>query len=260
MKSSLKPIVSLGFILSIVSCEVVPDEQDFSETLTEPQLTLIQLLPKAVPSDDQPNRVTEFQLDTFLGHRDIYYDSQGNELFNVYLDESLDTTSIVLYVYSDDLIIEKNIYPKFHTDYKLTVTLKYHYNPDGSLHQITRDGLNHFQYKYNDQGLVSEKILGPFTDQYEAYFFFYDENSRITRQIWGVSDQQESPIRDWHYIYDESGRLISKSIPVSSIDNLEPMFVYSYDDQDRMIEEVELYPEYGFSPYFKTVYSYSQSN
>lgn len=260
MKIAFKPLFSLGIILSIMSCEVVPDEQDFSETLTEPLLTLNQLLLEAVPSEHKPNRVTKFQLDTFLSHRDIYYDSQGKELFDVYLDESLDTTSIVFYVYSDGLLQEKNSYPKGLTGYNLGKTFKYHYNPDGSLHQITRDGLNHFLYKYNDQGLVSEKILGPFTDQYEAYFFFYDDNSRITRQIWGVSDQQESPIRDWHYIYDESGKLISKSIPVSSIDNLEPMFVYSYDDQDRIIEEVELYPEYGFSPFFKTIYSYSQPN
>lgn len=244
----------------MMSCEIVPDEEDFSEFQVEPLYTFNQLLLKAVPSENKPNRVTVYQLDSFINHKDIYYDSQGNELFNVYFNESLDTTGIALYVYSDNLLLEKNAYTKGVTGYKLTTTLKYLYNPDRSLHQITREGINHMLYNYNDEGLVSEIVLGPNVNDAEVYYFFYDENGRITRQIWGVSDQQESPIRDWHYIYDASGKLISKSIPVFSIDNLKPMFVYSYDDQDRMIEELALYPEYGFSPYFKTTYSYSQQN
>ncbi len=157
-------------------------------------------------------------------------------------------------------LMKKISIQKVDKEYELTGTQKYMYNPDKTLHQITREGGNHFQYKYNESGLVSEIILGPITPQYEAYFFFYDENDRITRQIWGVSDQKESPIRDWHYIYDESGKLLSKSIPVLSYDNLKPMFVYSYDNQDRMIEELELYPEYGFSLFFKTVYRYGKTN
>ena len=234
--------------------------QDFSETLAEPLLTLNQLLPKAVPSEDHPNRITKFQLDTFLGHRDIYYDSQDVELFNVYLNESLDTTGISLLVYSDNLLIERNYYPKEESGYKLLNTSKYHYNSDRTLHQITREGINYMLYRYNEKGLVSEIVLGPNVNQSEIYYFFYDESDRITRQIWGVSDQEESPIRDWHYIYDVSGKLVSKSIPVLSLDNLKPMFTYSYDNQDRLIEEIELYPEYGFSLYFKTIFSYSDSD
>tara|TARA_R110002012_G_scaffold320297_3_gene543153 strand:- start:50021 stop:50227 length:207 start_codon:yes stop_codon:yes gene_type:complete len=51
-----------------------------------------------------------------------------------------------------------------------------------------------------------------------------------------------------------------ESIPIFSDNNLEPLFFYFYDDQVRMIEEVELYTEYGFSLLFKTIYSYGQSN
>ncbi|PZX51345.1 hypothetical protein [Algoriphagus chordae] len=260
MKNNLKSFFAFSVILLLASCEVGPKEEDFLEAKIEPYYSLEQLLLKAVPSENKPNRVTHYQLESFINHNDIYYDSEENELLNVYLNESLDTTSIVLFVYSDGLLLEKNAYPKDDSGYELTETFKYHYNSDGSLHQITRNGGIHMLYNYNDEALVSEIIFGPNTNLSEGYYFYYDEAGRITRQIWGISDQLESPIRDWHYIYDESGKLISKSIPVSSHDNLEPMFVYSFDNQDRMTEELELYPEYGFSPYFKTIYSYSLSN
>ncbi|MBN3584153.1 hypothetical protein JYB64_17275 [Algoriphagus aestuarii] len=260
MKNILNYFLLLSVFWTITSCEVGPKEEDILEPKNEPYYSLDLLIQKVVPSKTKPSRITKFQLDSFLYHQDKYYDSQGLELFDVYLNESLDTTSITIFVYSNNLLIETNSYPKDVSGHRLGTIFKYLYNSDRKLHQIIREGKIHLQYSYNDKGLVSEIIFGPVPESGEGYFFYYDENGRITRQIWGISDQTVSPIRDWHYIYDESGKLISKSIPVFPNGNLLPMFVYSYDEQDRMILEEELYPEYGFSSYFKTFYSYSTVN
>lgn len=257
MKNILHYFLLFSLFCSVTSCEVVPKEEDILEPKNDPYYSFDLLIQKAVPSQTKPNRVSRYQLDTFLSHKDKYYDSQENELVDIYLNESLDTTGITIYSYSEGLVQELNHYWKNNTGYYLSSTLKYHYNSDNTLNQTTRDGEKYRVYQYNSLGQLSALTFGPSS---EGYYFYYDENGRVTRQVWGISDQTVSPIRDWHYIYDENGKLLFKSIPYSPSGELIPMFVYSYDDQDRMILEEELYPEYGFSSYFKTFYSYSTVN
>ncbi len=112
MKNILNYFLIISVFWSISSCEVGPKEEDILEPKNEPYFSLDLLTQKAVPSKSKPSRVTKYQLDRFLSHQDKYYDSQGLELVDVYLNESLDTTGIVLYVYSDDLLDEKNFYSK----------------------------------------------------------------------------------------------------------------------------------------------------
>ena len=260
MKNVLNYFLLFSLVWSITSCEVGIKEEDILEPKNEPYYSFDLLIQKAVPSQTKPNRVTRYQLDRFMNHKDKYYDALENELMDIYLNESLDTTGITIYSYLEDLVQELNHYSKNEMGYFLSSTLKYHYNSDNTLSQTTRDGENYMLYKYNSLGQISEILLGSNLEVADVYYYFYDENGRTIRQKWGNQNIDDVPIRDWHYIYDENGKLLFKSIPYSPSGELIPMFVYSYDDQDRMILEEELYPEYGFSSYFKTFYSYSTVN
>lgn len=260
MKNTLTCFLILSVFLSISSCEVVPQEEDILESKNEPYYSFDQLIQQAIPSQNKPSRVTRYQMDRFINHKDKYYDSQENELLDIYLTESLDTAGITIYSYSEGLVQELNHYLKRGLGFYLSSTLKYHYNSENILQQTTRDGENYMLYKYNSLGQIVEILLGPNLNVADVYYYFYDENGRTIRQIWGSQNIEDSPIRDWHYIYDESGKLISKSIPVFPDGNLRPMFLFSFDDQGRMTLEEELYPEYNFSSYFKTFYSYSSIN
>ncbi len=65
----------------------------------------------------------------------------------------------------------------------------------------------------------------------------------------------DSPLRDWYYGYNSDGLLVSKSIPISDTQK-EVMFEYRYDSQKRLVEEIEYYPEYGFSFWLRSTIHY----
>jgi hypothetical protein len=89
----------------------------------------------------------------------------------------------------------------------------------------------------------------------EIYIFEYDSLGRVKRQLYKSQIDGDSPLRDWYYGYNSDGLLVSKSIPISNTE-MGVMFEYRYDAQKRLIEEIEYYPEYGFSLWLRSTIHY----
>ncbi len=244
-------------ILGLGSCNLFQPDDPAPVEGQLPDISVNQLLSEASFFSNLPTRVRHFQLNSLLSKTDKYYDEEGKDFFNVSLgDGDLDTLSVAIYTYSQGILQEVNSYPFDGEKYTYGNKLIYEYDEKGRLREQWNGNKLLKTYEYDEQDRVSRILLGPNTNAIEAYYFYYDEEDRIIRQIWAADNPLESPFRDWHYIYDESGKLLSKSIPINAEGDLRPMFVYSYDDQHRLIMEEELYPEYGFTDWFSTTYEY----
>jgi len=243
----------------LCSCSITGEDgqEEFLETL--PAISVAQLQRSAVNFDDKATRIKKYQLNSLLSIHDKYYYASGRELFDVYLrNSSLDTSSLVLYTYENDLLIKKEVFPFDGEKYVFGEVFTYQYDGSKRLIQQDRGSTIYFKYEYNDQDQLKKITFGPQISLQEGYRFYYDEQGRIQRQVWMVFTQPNSSIRNWHYVYNEDGKLITKSIPTSLAGELTPMFEYTYDSQGRLIKELERYPEYGFQEYFSTIYRYHE--
>ncbi|MFC3417244.1 hypothetical protein [Algoriphagus hitonicola] len=194
-----------------------------------------------------------------ISTHDKYYDASGREFFDVYLKKtSYDTSSLVQYTYENNLLVKKEAFPFDGKKYVFGDVFTYHYDSTDKLIQHKRGNTVYFDYEYNEQDQLEKIIFGPQISHQEGYHFYYDDQNRIQRQVWMVFTQPDSPIRDWHYVYDEEEKLIYKSIPTAPDGKLTPMFEYSYDAQGRLIKELERYPEFGFQEHFSTIYQYQK--
>lgn len=251
--------VILLFLLLFCSCSITGEDgqEEILETL--PDISVGQLQKLAVNFDDKATRVEKYQLNSLLSTHDKYYDASGRELFDVYLrNQSRDTSSLVLYTYENDLLIKREVFPFDSEKYVFGEVFTYQYDGLNRLIQQDRGSTIYFKYEYNDQDRLNKITFGPQISQQEGYQFYYDDQGRIQRQVWMVFTQPNSPIRDWHYVYDEDGKLRAKSIPTSPDGDFTPMFEYTYDSQGRLVKELERYPEYGFQEHFSTIYQYHE--
>jgi hypothetical protein len=248
-------IITLSLI-SFSSCELskITDEPISNETTSN----LGAILENAVPlgfHPDLPSSKTYFQGNGVIGHSQHYYDSQGKELLTVGLNPEKDTTGISLFTHSEKgLLIEKRVHSLRNQAFPLE-KFEYYYDESDILKQITRNGENFEKYEYNEMGLLEKVILGGNLQLAEIYIFEYDSLGRVKRQLYKSQIDGDSPLRDWYYVYNSDGLLASKSIPISNTE-MGVMFEYRYDAQKRLIEEIEYYPEYGFSLWLRSTIHY----
>ncbi|WP_373521694.1 RHS repeat domain-containing protein [Aquiflexum sp.] len=234
-------------------------------TITDAPLTneetfnLLTILEKSVPvgfHPDLPNSKTYFQGSGVIGYSYHYFDSLGKELVKVGLGPERDTTGFSFFTYSEKgLLIEKKVNILRNQAFPWEV-FQYHYNDSDQLKQITRNGNNFELYEYNELGQVVKVNLGGNLQLAEIYIFEYDSMGRVKRQLYKSQIEGDSPLRDWYYEYNSDGLLVSKSIPISDTQK-EVMFEYRYDAQNRLVEETEYYPEYGFSLCLRSIIHYA---
>jgi hypothetical protein len=254
---SLQPFLLIFLLLCSCSITGEDGQEELLETL--PAISVAQLQRLAVNFDNKATRVKKYQLNSLLSTHDKYYDASGRELFDVYLkNSSLDTSSLVLYTYENDLLIKKEVFPFDGEKYIFGEVFTYQYDGSKRLIQQDRGSTIYFKYEYNDQDQLEKITFGPQISQQEGYQFYYDEQGRIQRQVWMVFTQPNSTIRDWHYVYNDYEKLIAKSIPTAPAGELRPMFEYTYDSEGRLIKELERYPEYGFQEHYWTIYHYRE--
>ncbi|MGM0944987.1 MAG: hypothetical protein ACQEW9_07360 [Bacteroidota bacterium] len=249
----------LLFLLVLCSCSITGENGPEESVEILPEISVSQLQKLAVNFDNKATRITEYQGSNLISIHDKYYNASGKDLFDVYLNNpSSDTSSLVLYTYENNRLLKKEVFPFDGEKYVFGDVFTFRYDSSDKLIQQKRGNTIYFNYEYNEQDQMEKIIFGPQISFQEGYQFFYDDQNRIQRQIWMVFTQPESPIRDWHYIYDEGEKLIYKSIPTAPDGELTPMFEYSYDAQGRLIKELERYPEFGFQEHFSTIYQYQE--
>lgn len=252
-------LLILLFLLVFCSCSIIEEDgqQDLLETL--PEISVAKLQRLAFDFNNKPSRIHRYQLNSLYSIHDKYYDALGRDLFDIYLNNpSYDTSSLVLYSYKNNLLVKKEIFPFDGEKYVFGEVFTYRYDSSEKLLQEDRGSMIYLKYEYNDKDQLEKIIFGPQISLQEGYQFYYDDQNRIQRQVWMVFTQPNSPIRDWHYVYDQNAKLIAKSIPTSPVGELTPMFEYTYDNQGRLIKELERYPEYGFQEHYWTIYHYRE--
>lgn len=200
--------------------------------------------------------VTEHQLDRYLYDIFKFYSKEGQELLDVIIDSnSNDTSHIITYEYELGLLMRKREFlikssSEVHQDFQ------YIYGADQRLKQITRNGKNFELYKYNENGQVESIHLGENLEIADSYKFTYDSNGRIVSQSLMSGLVGDSPLRIWNYVYDNQGMLLAKQVPDKPTNEFKDMFVYKYDNTNKLVEIEELYPEYNFSLWKRTVFTY----
>lgn len=246
----MKPLkLSLLIILVLVQfgCEMASPELDEKKSL---DFSISKIFSEAVPADfhaNLPSLTVHYQGTGITGFAHHYYNQKGQSLFDVGFSSEKDTTGYSIYRYGNDGKLQEKIEYNFRILDHPKQEFFYHYNDDGKLRQVTRDGVNFETYEYNAKGQVARIILGPLPRQ-EFYRFEYDSLGRISRQFYATLAMPEFPLRDWYYQYNETGQLTAKMLPITETE-MGAMFEYRYDSEGRLSEEIENYPEYGFTPW-----------
>lgn len=234
-------------ILTLNACVV---DQNFQSTDENSLFLLFPEAKQAVPADfhaNLPSLTVHYQGTGITGFAHHYYNQKGQSLFDVGFSSEKDTTGYSIYRYGNDGKLQEKIEYNFRILDHPKQEFFYHYNDDGKLRQVTRDGVNFETYEYNAKGQVARIILGPLPRQ-EFYRFEYDSLGRISRQFYAALAMPEFPLRDWYYQYNVKGQLTAKMLPITETE-MGVMFEYRYDSEGRLSEEIENYPEYGFTPW-----------
>jgi hypothetical protein len=247
--------LAIVFIYLNLACTSVVTEND---QLSKSELDLNSFLNRiASPPSDKAIKESLYQYDNHLYDIHKFYDSFGNELLNVYTDFSgLDTVGIMTFEYSMDKLIKKTKY-FLEENVDMTQHFDYLYDESQKLIQVKKDNSNFELYNYNSLNQVESIILGASLQLADVYEFTYDLKGKIDTQILKSLNGGETPLRYWVYFYDKEGKLLAKKVPEKPSNELKEMFTYFYDDQNRLIEINELYPEENFSLYGKTIYTYA---
>jgi hypothetical protein len=254
----LKKLIQIIFLALIIlsGCDFYPNVPD--QLVDGTSYDLAAILERTVSAEFHPNlpsSKTYFQGNGVIGHSHHYYDSQSKELLAIGLNPEKDTTGISLFTYSEKgQLTEKSVHSLRNQAFPLE-KFEYHYDKSDKLKQITKNGENFEKYEYNEKGQVEKVILGGNLQLAEIYIFEYDSLGRVKRQLYKSQIEGDSPLRDWYYGYNSDGLLVSKSIPISNTE-MGMMFEYRYDAQKRLIEEIEYYPEYGFSLWLRNTIHY----
>jgi YD repeat-containing protein len=249
--------VFVPVLLFLSSCDL--DQNVPVQQVNFDSNNLATILDKTVPAgfhSHLPVYKTYYQGTGLIGYSHHFYDELGKELLKIGMNKEKDTTGFTYFNYSESgILLEKkvnyleNLYP--------WDIFKYHYDDSGKLLQVTRNGKNFELYEYNELGQVSKMTLGGNLELAEIYLFEYDSLGRIKRQLYKSQIEGDSPLRDWYYGYNSDGLLVTKSVPYSDTE-MGVMFEYKYDEQKRLIEEIENYPEFGFTLWLRTTLHYDK--
>ena len=253
----MKKYFFLGLVLVglNLACTSVVSEND---QISNSEVDLTSFLDRiAAPPIDKPIKESHFQFNNHLYDIHKFYDSFGYEILNIYTDISgLDTVGITTFEYSMDKLVKQTKY-FLAENVDMTQHFDYLYDESQKLIQVKRDNSNFELYNYNSLNQVESIILGASLQLADVYEFTYDLKGKIDTQILRSLNGGETPLRYWVYFYDNEGKLISKKVPEKPSNELREMFIYDYDEQDRLIEIEEFYPEDNFSIWGKTIYTYS---
>lgn len=260
MKNQQKLFVLFLTITMFSGCDFATNSEEIKDVEDSPISSILPIISNPENFKDKPFRVSFYQGTNLIYKKDKYYNSEGDEVLDVsYKSSDLDTAGIAIYTYQNNLLIEKNIYSLIEGKYIVGEKFTYLYDDQKRLLKTLRtDGTLYMRYEYNQENQIDKILFDDRTTFVEGYQFYYNEIGKISRQVWSSFYPEDSPIRDWHYIYDEEEKLIYKSIPTYPEGELRPMFIYLYDDQGRQIEEQELYPEYGFILQYRKTYEYPE--
>ncbi|MBO4636774.1 MAG: hypothetical protein J5685_06475 [Clostridiales bacterium] len=181
---------------------------------------------------------------TFIGH-EFYYDANGNEVLESYVNEDGELAYSHYYEYDDEGNLVKEIMWNS-TDLRRGVVTDYEYGEYG-INRVTIGSMNgeahyYHTYDYDEQGRVSfiHMFVLPADGEIEGYEFVYNEDGSYTRYYWSSASGEYCRSEVTWNCYDAHGNLIEDySCPLGTVDRT----VYTYDENDNLIHEEDLHGE-----------------
>ena len=209
------------------------------------------------------------------GSRRYYYNSQGQEVLSLGFSAKNDTTVAWLPRHNHKgELVEFSVfrYPDWQNISNLnggglanlewSSTSYYTYDEEGRLtsSEISnrrRERQPYMVPHYDEQGNVIGKEFFNNHEPIDWHVFEYDTNKRIFKETWRFPISAPH-YRIYFYRYDERGLLVAKETGQLYNPDLEgrDAFQYFYDDQKRLVEEREFYPNMGFPILRRDTYKY----
>lgn len=197
--------------------------------------------------------------DRFVGRSDYYYDGSGYRILSVGISPDNDTTGISVYKNNPlGLLVEDIWFKKIQNVYQWNSTRSYERDNTGKITHQYSETFNMPRkllstYIHNEDGLLVERAFSQ-----SRYLYDYDETNKPIRFRWVAGQEEEYPLQEYFYQYNEDNLLKAK-VTKRGVPEGEPMmpaFVFSYNDRRQLVEETEYDPLMGFPKRFKTVYEY----
>jgi hypothetical protein len=262
----MKNLFYIIFLLAILQTGCTEEEVlDFKQNPDPLLLELNEILSGELHSVEDSLKslyLYKDEQDRYIGRSDYYYDGSGYRILSVGISPDNDTTGISVYKNNPmGLLIEDIWFRKIQNVYQWNSTRSYERDNSGKITHQYSETFNMPKkllstYFYNESGLLVERYF-PATPP-DRYLYDYDEHKRPVMFRWVVGQEEDYPLQEYHYQYNEENLLIAK-ITRRGVPEGEPMmpaFVYSYNDRRQLVEETAYDPLMGFPKSFKTVFEY----
>jgi len=215
---------------------------------------------------------------SLVAYGKYYYNSQGTLVLRIGFSARGDTISVRIPTYNaSGRETERNAY-----NHPSSVTPGSEREPGGTIREFEWSSTHFFQYddvgrrtsvesansrrdrqlvwthSYNDLGLVEETLYFQRGEEViERHVYEYDEKERMVKENWFFDQTSDNPYREYFLRYNESGLLEAKSTElIMPIGEMGDVFVYEYDEKDRLIEEREYGINWGLPLMNRKRYEY----
>lgn len=213
----------------------------------------------STPAGKLKNESYYYGPNTLQYRTDFYYDTQGQELLRVTIQD-WDTTGVYLNEYLKDGKLDQTaVYVPGPEGFVFAHYFKRFYEDNGqTIHvMVGRDGnfSQHEMYRYDerDRKIIYRRGTETAYDLHE-YFYETDQSSRIMEEHYRQSGMTE-PFYRYRYDYDDRNLLFAKSLQLLGPE-FRPAFEYKYDENGHLIEEITNYLYLGTIPTERKTHEY----
>jgi hypothetical protein len=250
----------LGFAL-VVACNE-PESPSTPEAI-DPTKASLQTAIKGshyTPEGEIKSKSFFYGPETFQHRTDYYYDAEGKILVKVQIGHENDTTGIFLNEYLENGDLGHTaVYSRDSSGFQLAHLLKRTYEDQGKTVEVLleKNGVSTQYERFGFDASARATYYRRGTDSaYSMHEYVYanDSSYQISEELYLERGMTE-PFYRYRYDYDSSGLLTAKSLEVVS-PGFRPAVEYRYDQEGRLIEEIENDLYFGTTRISRSTYEY----
>lgn len=250
----------LGFAL-VVACNE-PESPSTPEAIDPTKASLQTALngPHYTPEGEIKSKSFFYGPETFQHRTDFYYDAQGKILLKVQIGQEDDTTGVFLNEYLENGDLSRTaVYFPDSTGFQLDHFLQRTYDDQRKTVEVLleKNGVSTQYERFGYDASARATYYRRGTDSaYSMHEYVYanDSSREISEELYLEKGMTE-PFYRYRYDYDSAGLLAAKSLQVVST-GYRPAFEYRYDQEGRLIEEIENDLYFGITRVSRSTYEY----